>query len=216
VADVLERLSGPASGPGGQAAVVLPLLLTEAYHSDTDLPAVLREAGRGHPGLRLHYGAPLGPHPGLARALERRLAEAGVPATAAGAANTAVVLAAAGSSRPAANAAVAAAARDWQSARGWRRVVPAYASAASPTPGQAVTALLRAGARRVVVATYLLAPGVFADQIRDQSLAAGAQAVSAPLGTAPEVAGVLLERYLQAVPRDDRATRPGRSGTGSG
>jgi sirohydrochlorin ferrochelatase len=204
VADVLEGLARPTPGPGGERpVVVLPLLLTEAYHSDTDLPAVLREeAARDRPGQRLglHYGAPLGPHPGLARALERRLAEAGVPAAPADAARTAVVLAAAGSSRPAANAAVARAARAWQSARGWRRVVPAYASAASPTPGEAVAALLRAGADRVVVATYLLAPGVFADQVRDQSLAAGAQAVSAPLGAAPEVAGVLLERYLQAVP----------------
>jgi len=199
----LEGLAGPTPGPGGERpVVVLPLLLTEAYHSDTDLPAVLREeAARDRPGRRLglHYGAPLGPHPGLARALERRLAEAGVPAAPADAARTAVVLAAAGSSRPAANAAVARAARAWQSARGWRRVVPAYASAASPTPAEAVAALRRAGEQRVVVATYLLAPGVFAGQIRDQSLAAGADAVSAPLGAAPEVAGILLERYLQAI-----------------
>jgi sirohydrochlorin ferrochelatase len=220
VAEVLEALRGPApgqpvaaspparlsasqapSGPSGgqQAAVVLPLLLTEAYHSGTDLPAVLGEISRDQPGLSLSYGAPLGPHRGLLRALERRLAEAGAPATRAPAAGTAVVLAAAGSSRPAANAAVARAARAWQSARGWRCVVPAYASAASPTPGEAVAALVQAGASRVVVATYLLAPGVFADQVREQALAAGAQAVSAPLGSAPEVAGVLLERYLQAV-----------------
>ena len=80
---------------------------------------------------------------------------------------------------PAANAAVAQMATDWQAARGWRAVLPAYASAASPTPAQAVAALLRDGARRVVVASYLLAPGVFADRIRDASLAAGAAAVSA-------------------------------------
>jgi sirohydrochlorin ferrochelatase len=199
VADVLDGLAG--AGPGERAAVVLPLLLTEAYHSDTDLPGVLRAAARDRPGLHLHYGAPLGPHPGLARALDRRLAQAGVSPAPADAARTAVVLAAAGSSRPAANAAVARAARAWQAARGWRRVVPAYASAASPAPGEAVSALLREGERRVVVATYLLAPGVFADQVREQALAAGAEAVSAPLGAAPEVADVLLGRYRQALPR---------------
>jgi len=212
--DVLQALDGrpAAAGAGGRReAVVLPLLLTGAYHSDTDLPAVLREeAARDRAGQRLdlHYGTPLGPHPGLARALERRLAEAGIPAAPADAARTAVVLAAAGSSRPAANAAVAAAARAWQSARGWLRVVPAYASAASPTPGEAVAALRRSGVPRVVVATYLLAPGVFADQVRDQALAAGAQAVSAPLGAAPEVADVLLERYLQCLPSASRAYNP--------
>jgi sirohydrochlorin ferrochelatase len=212
VADILEELAGPTPGPGGERpVVVLPLLLTEAYHSDTDLPAVLREEAardRAGPRLGLHYGTPLGPHPGLARALERRLAEAGVPAAPADAARTAVVLAAAGSSRPTANAAVARAARAWQSARGWLRVVPAYASAASPTPGEAVAALRRSGVPRVVVATYLLAPGVFADQVRDQALAAGAQAVSAPLGAAPEVADVLLERYLQCLPSASRACNP--------
>jgi sirohydrochlorin ferrochelatase len=196
VPDALEALYGDGRR---RAAVVLPLLLTEAYHSGTDLPAVLREAGRRLPGLSLRYGRPLGPHPGLLRVLERRLAEAGVPAARAGPAGTAVVLAAAGSSHPAANAAVARAAQAWQSARGWRAVVPAYASAASPTPAQAVAALRRAGAPRVAVASYLLAPGVFADHVREQSLAAGAQAVSAPLGPASEVAGLVLERYLQAV-----------------
>jgi sirohydrochlorin ferrochelatase len=192
VPDVIESL--PASG--GRSAVVLPLLLTEAYHSDTDLPTVLDEARSRRPWLQISYGRPLGPHPGLLHALDRRLAEAGMPAPEA---DTAVVLAAAGSSRPAANAAVTRVAAAWQAARGWRAVVPAYASAASPTPAEAVAALRRGGAPRVAVATYLLAPGVFADQIRDQSLAAGATAVSAALGAAPEVADVVVERYLEAI-----------------
>jgi sirohydrochlorin ferrochelatase len=58
-----------------------------------------------------------------------------------------------------------------------------------------VTGLLRDGARRVVVATYLLAPGYFADRIRDSSLAAGAAAVSPALGASAEVADVLLDRW---------------------
>jgi sirohydrochlorin ferrochelatase len=192
VPDLIESLPGS----GDRSVVVLPLLLTEAYHSDTDLPAVLHEARGRRPWLQVSYGRPLGPHPGLQHALDRRLAEAGMPAPEA---DTAVVLAAAGSSRPGANAAVTRVAAAWQAARGWRAVVPAYASAASPTPGEAVAALRRGGAPRVAVATYLLAPGVFADQIRDQSLAAGATAVSAALGAAPEVADMVVERYLEAV-----------------
>ena len=198
VPDALRALYGD----GRSRAVVLPLLLTGAYHSDIDLPAVLSEASGRLPGLRLAYGRPLGPHPLLLRALECRLTEAG----AAAAADTAVVLAAAGSSRPAANAAVARAARAWQAARGWRSVVPAYASAAAPAPAEAVRGLLRRGAPRVAVATYLLAPGVFADRIREQSLAAGAHAVSAALGAAPEVADIVIERYVQAAAQ---LARPG-------
>ena len=198
VPDALRALYGD----GRSRAVVLPLLLTGAYHSDIDLPAVLSEASGRLPGLRLAYGRPLGPHPLLLRALECRLTEAG----AAAAADTAVVLAAAGSSRPAANAAVARMAAAWRSGRGWRAVVPAYASAASPSPAQAVGGLLRDGAPRVAVATYLLAPGVFADQVREQSLAAGAGTVSAPLGAAPEVADIVIERYVQAAAQ---LARPG-------
>ena len=203
--DVLDAVHGGLSDDHPErdapAAVVLPLLLTAAYHSDADLPALLGEAARRRPGLRVSYGEPLGPHAGLLRALERRLVEAD-PLAATSPGETAVVLAAAGSSRPDANAAVAGVAADWQRARGWHSVVPAYASAAAPSPGEAVAGLLRAGARHVVVASYLLAPGVFADQVRDRSLAAGAAAVSAPLGAAPEVADVVIERYLQAALED--------------
>ncbi len=201
-APVLPQVLAALHGAGRRRVVVLPLLLTTAYHSGTDIPGALREAQAALPRLSIAYGAPVGPHPALLHALERRLAEADGGAADGGAAgdyrSTAVVLAAAGSSRPAANAAVAQMAADWQAARGWRAVLPAYASAASPTPDQAVAALLRDGAQRVVVASYLLAPGLFADRIRGASLAAGAAAVSAPLGAEPEVADVLLQRYAEA------------------
>jgi sirohydrochlorin ferrochelatase len=172
----------------GQRVTVLPLLLTEAYHSKTDIPRMLARSRRAH----VAYGGTLGPHPLLLAALDRRL---GIdPAQRA---DTSVVLAAAGSSDPAANATITRLAAEWQATAGWRAVHPGYASAASPTPAEAVSALLNAGARRVVVATYLLAPGLFADRIRVDSLAAGATAVSPALGAAPEVAEVLLRRYIQ-------------------
>jgi sirohydrochlorin ferrochelatase len=186
---VLDALRG---GP----VVVLPLLLTGAYHSKTDIPAVLRAASARSGGrLQISYGEPLGPHPLLVTALERRLAEAGVPA---GDPGTSVVLAAAGSSDPQACAAVARVAARWRERRGWPDVLPAYASAAGPPPGGAVSALRAGGARRVVVASYLLAPGRFAEQVRDEALAAGAAAVSAPLGAAPELADIVLTRYAAA------------------
>jgi sirohydrochlorin ferrochelatase len=117
----------------------------------------------------------------------------------------AVVLASAGSSDPEANAAIARMAAQWQASTGWLAVRPAYASAADPDPAAAVAGLLRAGARRVVVASYLLAPGVFADRIRDMSLAAGAAAVSPALGASAEVADVILDRYQEAGTRERAA-----------
>jgi len=174
---------------------VLPLLLTAAFHSKSDIPRLLARVPRPH-GPRVSYGATLGPHPLLLDALDRRLAEAD-PGAHADPGLTAVVLAAAGSSDPEANATIARLAAQWQARAGWRAVRPAYASAAGPSPAAAVAGLLRDGAPRVVVATYLLAPGLFADRIRHASLAAGAAAVSPALGACAEVADVLLDRFAE-------------------
>ena len=180
---------------------VLPLLLTAAYHSKADIPRVLARTSL----RRVSYGATLGPHPLLLDALDRRLAEAlPIPGPSSGPgahrdpARTAVVLAAAGSSDPGANATIAQMAARWQARTGWLAVRPAYASAAEPSPAAAVARLLRDGAPRVVVATYLLAPGLFADRIRHTALAAGAAAVSPALGACAEVADVMLDRFTHA------------------
>jgi sirohydrochlorin ferrochelatase len=196
----LPQVLGSLDGDD-RRAVVMPLLLTAAYHSKTDIPAQLAAArdaaGHGAPDVRCTET--LGPHPLLLAALERRLREAGVPVdSAADRAVTSVVLAAAGSSDSAANATITDLAAGWQRDRGWNAVVPAYASATAPSPGEAVRALLADGTPRVVVATYLLAPGYFADKVRASALAAGASAVSAALGAAPEVADVILARYAAA------------------
>jgi sirohydrochlorin ferrochelatase len=211
--------SVPADGDSRGPAVVVPLLLTAAYHSKADIPAQLAAAAAARPGLDVASAGTLGPHPLLLAALERRLREAGVAAGEAGLARTGVVLAAAGSSDPAANATIAELAARWARERGWRDVLPAYASAAGPRPADSVRALRDGGAERVVVATYLLAPGYFADKIRDAALDAGADAVSAALGSAPEVADVVLDRYLAAATATGdkvrmRDTGTARRGTG--
>ena len=178
----------------GRRVRVLPLLLTAAYHSKADIPRLLTRVASEFPRLQVSYGETLGPHPRLLNALERRLAEEDPGGDRA---RTGVVLAAAGSSDPEANATIARLAAQWQDRAGWFAVRPAYASAADPSPAAAVTGLLEAGAPRVVVATYLLAPGFFADRIRTSSLAAGASAVSPALGACTELADVLLDRFAE-------------------
>ena len=200
LADVLD---------GVREAVLVPLLLTAAYHSKSDIPAqvaAIRDAApedRGGP--RLHRAATLGPHPLLLAGLERRLREAlaaaEIPASPA---RASVVLAAAGSSDPQANATIACLAAQWQATGRWERVVPGYASAAAPSVAEAVRGLRGTGPDAVVVATYLLAPGYFADKIAAQARQAGALAVSEPLGAIPEVADVILERYGECFPRGPR------------
>jgi len=178
----------------GRRVRVLPLLLTAAYHAKADIPRLLTRVASDFPRLQVSYGDTLGPHPRLLFALERRLAEEDPDGDRA---RTGVVLAAAGSSDPEANATIGRLAAQWQARAGWLAVRPAYASAAKPSPAAAVTGLLQAGVPRVVVATYLLAPGLFADRIRTSSMAAGATAVSPALGACAEVADVLLDRFAE-------------------
>jgi sirohydrochlorin ferrochelatase len=130
---------------------------------------------------------PLGPDPRLVAVLHDRLLAAGAdpkdPLTA-------VVLAAAGSSDPRSVTDVESTAdllqRSWAGA-----VTTGYGSAAQPTVADAVAAARRSGAERVVVASYLLAPGHFHDKLA----AAGADVVTAPLLPDERIAAVLLDRY---------------------
>jgi sirohydrochlorin ferrochelatase len=172
--------------------VVVPLLLGAAYHSRVDIPAALEPAG-----VLAVQADVLGPDPLLLAALERRLGEAGVLV---GDPDTAIVLAAAGSTEPASLDAVRVLAAEWRRA-GWWAVEPAFASAATPTVEDAVLALRARGAPRVAVASYLLFPGLFADKLE----AAGADVVSAPLTDAPELVELVLARYDDAAPRSGRA-----------
>nr|WP_043475238.1 sirohydrochlorin chelatase [Kitasatospora sp. MBT66] len=170
----------------GRAAVLVPLLLGGGYHLRVDLPGALAAAGL----TRLPLARALGPHPLLAAALAERLAAAGRPAGAGP-----VVLAAAGSSDPAANADTARTAELLAERLGeGNPVIPAYLSAARPTPQEAVAALHTAGHRHVAVATHLLAPGFFADR----AAATGARWASAPLGTHEALARLVALRYDEA------------------
>lgn len=109
----------------GSHAVAVPLLLNRAFHAKHDIPAALRSTGAGLPVADV-----LGPSPLLLAALDRRLDEAGLDVSSpAVRARTGLVLAAAGSSDPAADAATRAVAAEWRRTRGWAAVEVAYASA---------------------------------------------------------------------------------------
>lgn len=191
IPQVLSRLRGPV--------VALPLLLNHAFHARSDIPAVLAE---NHPDLTIRQGAVLGPSPLLLDALDRRLAEAGVRPSP----RTGVVLAAAGSSDPAANAVTREVAAHWQRLRGWGAVEVAHASAAPPRVADAVAALRARGLADIAVAPYLLAPGLLPDRIAAEAASAGVNTVAAPLGATPELAQLLLRRHDEALRADSRRT----------
>src|SRR4051812_29981215 len=167
----------------GTPARLAPLLLSAGYHVYVDLA----EAAAAVPGTTV---APaLGPDDRLAELLHRRLVAAGLRD------DDAVVLAAAGSSQRSAVADCEQVAAALGQLLG-RRVTASYLSAAEPRLTDVVAAQ-RAPGRRVVVATYLLAPGFFADLAGR----CGADVVTPPLlvpGERPpeELVDIVVERYL--------------------
>jgi sirohydrochlorin ferrochelatase len=152
-------------------AVVVPMLLARGHHLDTDIPAAAPDA---------IVADPVGPDPRIADILADRLTQAewreGTP----------VVLAAAGSKDPrgVADARIAA---EQLGAVLRVEVTPAFAGAGTP----ALSDL-----KPVAVASYLLAPGHFADVVA----ACDAPVVSAPIGADPRLADLVLARYDLAVP----------------
>jgi sirohydrochlorin ferrochelatase len=183
--DVLAALTAE----GHRDAVIVPLLLGSAYHARVDLPGLVAEAHARLPRLTLSVSEVLGPDERLATVALRQLAATGV---ALDDPSLGVVLAGAGSSHAPANAAVAAVASSW--ARRFR-VLPAFASMADPDVPAAVAALRASGARRIAVASWFLAPGRLPDKVA--ALAGPDALVAEPLGPAPELAEVVLDRYAE-------------------
>ncbi|MER5866843.1 CbiX/SirB N-terminal domain-containing protein [Kitasatospora sp. NPDC002040] len=169
----------------GEQAVVVPLLLGDGYHRAVDLPAVV--AGAAGPRAVVTPGLS-GAAASLGLALYGRLREAEERA---GGRADAVVLAAAGSSRPGGNDGALAAAARLRELLGGVPVVSAYCSATGPTVPAALAGLRSRGYRRVAVATHLLAPGRFTAALADTA----AWTVSAPLADHPLVARIVLRRY---------------------
>ena len=151
--------------PAVRDGVVVPLLLSTGFHVRVD---IARAAG-GFP-----VAGPLGPDGVLLESLTRHL-----PADA-----DAVVLAAAGSSDPQWHSSVRAMAFEIDAH-------VAYAAGNERRVADVVAGLRREGAKRIAIAAYLLADGLFYRTLHR----AGADSVTPPFALDPEVAGLVLRRY---------------------
>ncbi|NUL04622.1 sirohydrochlorin chelatase [Streptomyces lunaelactis] len=186
--DTLAALKGDERGVS--RAVLVPLLLSRGHHVKHDLP----QAAAAVPGADMRVAAPLGPHPLLVEALCSRLAEAGWRPEDGTSRSAGVVLAAAGSRDPDSVSDVRRTAELLSERLGGVPVVPAYASAVSPTVPAAIRALSARGRHRIAVASYFASPGLFATR----SAAATPWIAAAPLGAHPALARLLLRRYDEA------------------
>jgi len=179
-------------GAGYDEIVVVPLLLSEAYHAKVDVPSAIAAATSRHEGLRIRATDVLGLETAFLDVLDRRLREA--LASARVRELDALVLAAAGTSDPLAVQSINRLARLWGS-RHRLPTMAAFASASPPATGEAVRAFRGQGRRHIAVGALFLAPGMLYDRAAELALEAGAVVVSAPFGADPEVARTVLARY---------------------
>ncbi|MDR7304418.1 sirohydrochlorin chelatase [Haloactinomyces albus] len=179
VAEALAAIRGPA--------VVVPAFLAAGYHVRHDLPAQIRNSRRGD---EVVVTAALGPSPGLALAMGRRLHAAGWRR------GDRVVFAAAGSSDPHALTEVATAADllgRMLSPTG-PALTPTYITTASPSTSEL---LAQPGPtdRPTLIVPYLLAPGRFHQWLQEL----GTDAVAEPIGAHPHVVELIVQRYRSAI-----------------
>ena len=173
--EVLRELDAPA--------IVVPAFLSRGYHVNTDIPGHM--AASGHRNVLITEA--LGPSPQLGRILADRLVECGWRP------GDSVVLAAAGTTNPHAQSDLKHTAALLSAIIGDRAEL-AFAATGEPNVADAVARLRRRGARRVVVASYLLSDGLFQDRLHSSD----ADAVAQPLGTHPAMVRLIVNRFQRA------------------
>ncbi|MGN7778620.1 sirohydrochlorin chelatase [Mycolicibacterium sp. 22603] len=174
--EVLDRL------PADRPAVLVPAFLAGGYHVRADVPAHVEAST--HPAVTVT--PPLGPCQGTVRVLADRLQESGWRP------GDSVVMAAAGTSDRSAQSDLRQTAAMLSALIG-DRVELGYAATGAPTVTDAVQAA-RARGRRIAVASYLLADGLFQDRLRNS----GADLVADPLGLHPGMVRLIASRFRRA------------------
>lgn len=175
-----------AAKAAGRPAIVVPAFLSRGYHVRADLPDHV--AISGHPNVTVTPA--LGPSGQVARIVGDQLLKCGWRP------GDSVVLAAAGTSDDKARTDLHTTATLVSALTG-SRVSLAFAATGDPQLHEAVDRARRRGhGGRVVVASYLLADGLFQQRLQG----CGADLVSEPLGTHPGLARLIANRFRRALP----------------
>ncbi len=162
--------------------IVVPLLLSRAFHGRVDVPAAVA-AARTTSQAEIACADVIGANERLLPALDRAL-----PTSAP------VVLAVAGTRDSGAQHDFDALAAKWSLLRG-TPVIVGHSSQAEPDIATAIDAIEAMSGTEAAIASFVLFEGVLPDRIR---AAAGNRCVTPPLFTAPELAGLIIDRARAA------------------
>ncbi len=207
LADAVEDLVGTHAV---REFAVIPLALGRADQPGEEVQQAVKRAEARHDGTSYAYWhGPLGPHPALLAALERRLDAAldDGHRTPSDRAATTVLLVGRGSADPEANAELYRVARLLWEGGGYASVETAFVSQAGPDVPSGLDRCVRlapggAGKRgRIVVLPYFLFDGELPGRLRQQAEGWAEANSSADvryaqvIGPAEELADVVMERY---------------------
>jgi sirohydrochlorin cobaltochelatase len=189
IADLVAR--------GCRRVVVLPLVLLDAGHAKSDVPAVVIEARERHPHVAFPFGRPIG----VCRAPVELLGQAVVGA---GGSGLPLLMIARGTSDPDANAEAYRAARliaEWTSAP---FVHVGFSGVTGPSVGEAADVFGRLGYPRLTVVWWYLCHGKLIERGRQEIAAfatrTGVEVIDAGhLGPQPALVPVMVERYHEAL-----------------
>jgi sirohydrochlorin cobaltochelatase len=181
---------------GAEEIVVLPLVLLGAGHAKNDVPAVVVEGRRRHPGVRLSFGSPLG----VTRPLVSHLGDA---VLARGGQGLPLLVVARGTSDPDANGEACKAARLVGEWTGSPFVMTGFTGVTGPSVPEAADIMARLGHGRVAVAWWFLCHGKLIERGR-RDLAEFAERTGTEvldvghLGPQADLVPLILERFGQA------------------
>ena len=188
---------------GATEVVLTPLNLSDAFSGGPELSGMLTAIRAAHPGLQVVASQPIGPDARLLGIVDRRLREE-LRRRRVDDLDGLVFLAEAQNDHerhdqqgqdPRSHAIISRRARLW-STHHKLPTVTAYGGDHGPSAADAVRSLLAQGRRHIAVGSWYLGP---TDDYREQSrlaFAAGALAVSSPLGAEPELVESVISRYV--------------------
>lgn len=186
------QVAGKLAKRGVTEVVVVPLHLADAHPRQPETAALIAQIRTAHPGLRVIAAAPVGPEAQLLAVVDQRLRDA-LRARRADQLDG-LVLSTEPTTDVRSHALLARRARQWST----RHRLPCLVATggAGPSVADAIRTLRAQGRRHIAVGSWYLT----ADEgFRRQAALAGAAravAVAAPIGAAPEIASIILGRYV--------------------
>lgn len=197
----LEGAVTQLSQRGIREIVVLPLLLSVAYHATSDVPEAASQVKIAYPGVNLRVARPLGADPILLKGLDAVIKTSGYRPSA----RTGVVLASAGSSIESARARHAALALEWRS-HGWGASAVSFVSGPGPRVADAVASLSDYDLDRILVAAFVISPGAISHRISREAREAGATAITTTLHSTDAAVDVSVKRIEAALAAEPVST----------